>query len=98
MIVFGNLQNQFFSMKDVGKLSKARTANKRFGVMRGVCSRKVLREFESFVPVRTFAFPARTPSRQPLAAMREQQYGETDGNFRDKLSAVKVNLLIFFVI
>ena len=27
------------------------------GVMRGVCSRKVLREFESFVPVRAFAFP-----------------------------------------
>ena len=31
--------------------------NKRFGVMRGICSRKVLREFESLSPVRTFAFP-----------------------------------------
>ena len=27
-------------------------ANKRFGVSRGVCSRKVLREFESLSPVR----------------------------------------------
>ena len=26
---------------------KCRTPNKRFGVMRGVCSQKVLREFES---------------------------------------------------
>ena len=43
--------------------------NKRFGVMRGVCSRKVLWEFASLSPVRAFVFPARTPSRQPLGAM-----------------------------
>ena len=36
------------------KQIKARTPNKRFGVMRGVCSRKVLREFEtSFTSSRT---------------------------------------------
>ena len=32
-------------------------ANKRFGVSRGICSRKVLQEFESLSPVRAFAFP-----------------------------------------
>ena len=37
--------------------------NKRFGVSRGVCSRKVLREFESLSPVRTFAFPR--PNAKP---------------------------------
>ena len=45
---------------------KARTANKRFGVSRGVFSRKVLREFESLSPVRAFAFPrpnAKPPQR-----------------------------------
>ena len=50
---------------------KARTANKRFGVSRGVCSRKVLWEFESFVPVRIFAFPrphAKPPQRWRSAA------------------------------
>ena len=31
--------------------------NKRFGVSRGVTSRKVLREFESLSPVRTLVFP-----------------------------------------
>ena len=36
---------------------KARTHNKRFGVSRGVCSQKVLREFESLSPVRTLVFP-----------------------------------------
>ena len=38
-------------------------ANKRFGVSRGVCSRKVLREFESLSPVRAFAFPR--PNAKP---------------------------------
>ena len=37
--------------------------NKRFGVMRGVCSRKVLRKFESLSPVRAFAFPR--PNAKP---------------------------------
>ena len=38
-------------------------ANKRFGVMQGVCSRKVLREFESLSSVRAFAFPR--PNAKP---------------------------------
>jgi len=43
------------------KDKKRPAPNKQFGVMRGVCSQKVLREFESLSP-------ARTPSRQPLHA------------------------------
>jgi len=42
---------------------KCTAYNKRFGVMRGVCSQKVLQEFESFVPVRAFAFPR--PNAKP---------------------------------
>ena len=41
--------------------------NKRFGVSRGVCSWKVLREFESLSPVRTLVFPhphAKPPQRK----------------------------------
>ena len=37
-------------------------ANKRFGVSRGICSRKVLREFESFVARPSFCVPP--PERQ----------------------------------
>ena len=39
--------------------------NKRFGVSRGVTSRKVLWEFESLLPVRALVFsrPNETPSR-----------------------------------
>jgi len=44
-------------------ISRSRTHNKRFGVSRGVCSRKVLREFESLSPVRTFVFPR--PNAKP---------------------------------
>ena len=42
---------------------KKTAANKRFGVSRGVCSRKVLQEFESLSPVRTFVFPR--PNAKP---------------------------------
>ena len=59
--------------KDIGQ--NKTTANKRFGVMRGVCSQKVLREFELTVseakvcrPCEHLRSPARTPSRQPLGA------------------------------
>ena len=45
--------------------------NKRFGVMRGVCSQKVLREFESFAPVRAFAFP-RPPAKPPSVSGKRQ--------------------------
>jgi len=45
--------------------------NKRFGVMRGVCSQKVLREFESFAPVRAFAFPR--PNAKPPTVMCHRQ-------------------------
>ena len=44
-------------------MRKKAAANKRFGVMRGVCSRKVLREFESLSPVRALAFPR--PNAKP---------------------------------
>jgi len=37
--------------------------NKRFGVSRGVRSQKVLWEFESLSPVRTFVFPR--PNAKP---------------------------------
>jgi len=51
--------------------------NKRFGVMRGVCSQKVLREFESFVARPSFSVPP--PERQ--AANRWLQAGDsTVGN------------------
>ena len=57
---------------------KRRTPNKRFGVMRGVCSRKVLREFESFSPVRTFAFPRPNANPQTVgghaATERKRNY------------------------
>ena len=46
-------------------------ANKRFGVMRGVCSRKVLREFASLSPVRTFAFPR--PNAKPPTVRRNRR-------------------------
>ena len=42
---------------------KTPAPNKRFGVSRGVCSRKVLWEFESLSPVRAFAFPR--PNAKP---------------------------------
>jgi len=42
---------------------KRPAANKRFGVMWGVCSRKVLWEFESLSP-------ARTPSRRPSNCLK----------------------------
>jgi len=45
------------------KRQNALTANKRFGVRRGICSQKVLREFESLSPVRTFVFPR--PNAKP---------------------------------
>ena len=48
------------------KIIKMPACNKRFGVSRGVTSRKVLREFESLSPVRAFAFPrpnAKPPQR-----------------------------------
>ena len=45
--------------------------NKRFGVMRGVCSRKVLREIESLSPVRAFAFPR--PNAKPPTVGRHTQ-------------------------
>ena len=38
-------------------------ANKRFGVSRGVCSRKVLQEFENLSPVRALVFPR--PNAKP---------------------------------
>ena len=53
-------------------VKKRRTPNKRFGVMRGVCSRKVLREFESFVARPSFCVPP--PERQ--AANRWGQAGQ----------------------
>ena len=43
-------------------MRKKAAANKRFGVMRGVCSQKVLREFESFVAHPSFCVPP--PERQ----------------------------------
>ena len=48
---------------------KRRTPNKRFGVSRGVCSRKVLREFESLSPVRALAFPR--PNAKPPTVGRQ---------------------------
>ena len=45
------------------KTTKMPAGNKRFGVMRGVCSQKVLWEFESLSPVRAFAFPR--PNAKP---------------------------------
>ena len=47
--------------------------NKRFGVSRGVCSQKVLREFESFAPVRAFAFP-RPHAKPPTVKHNSQQF------------------------
>ena len=44
-------------------IDKMAAANKRFGVIRGVCSRKVLWEFENLSPVRAFAFPR--PNAKP---------------------------------
>ena len=38
--------------------------------MRGVCSRKVLREFESLSPVRAFAFPR--PNAKPPTVGRQR--------------------------
>ena len=50
----------------IGKQQDKKTAaNKRFGVSRGVCSRKVLREFESFVARPSFCVPP--PERQAAA-------------------------------
>ncbi len=46
-----------------------RTANKQFAVMRGVNSQKVLREFESLSPVRTFSFPALQQAAKPLCLL-----------------------------
>ena len=43
--------------------AKPTAPNKRFGVMRGVCSQKVSQEFESLSPVRAFAFPR--PNAKP---------------------------------
>jgi len=45
------------------KTNKKPAHNKRFGVRRGVHSRKVLREFESLSPVRAFVFPR--PNAKP---------------------------------
>ena len=45
------------------KTNKKPAHNKRFGVRRGVHSRKVLREFESLSPVRALAFPR--PNAKP---------------------------------
>jgi len=54
----------------IASVNKKAAPNKRFGVSRGVCSRKVLWEFESLSPVRAFVFPrphAKPPTvgRQP---------------------------------
>ena len=62
------------------KGTKMPADNKRFGVSRGVCSRKVLREFESFVPVRTFVFPR--PNAKP--PQRWLQVGESAVKVRRK--------------
>jgi hypothetical protein len=45
--MFKNLDMEIYYMMETP------APNKRFGVIRGVCSRKVLREFESLSPVRT---------------------------------------------
>ena len=49
--------------------AKPTAPNKRFGVMRGVCSQKVLREFASLSPVRAFAFPR--PNAKPPTVVRK---------------------------
>ena len=46
------------------------TYNKRFGVMRGVCSRKVLWKFENLSPVRTFVFPRPHAKPPPVGRKR----------------------------
>ena len=53
----------------------------RGGVSRGVCSRKVLREFESFAPVRAFVFPR--PNAKPPTVrgkLRTAQRNNETGN------------------
>jgi len=59
-----------------------RTPNKRFGVMRGVCSQKVLREFESFAPVRAFAFPR--PNAKPPTVGRNVAQLDTEVKIKKK--------------
>ena len=46
-----------------GQNNESTASNKRFGVSRGVCSQKVLRELESLSPVRALAFPR--PNAKP---------------------------------
>ena len=58
---------------------KTPAPNKRFGVMRGVCSQKVLREFESLSPVRAFAFP-RPNAKPPTVGCQLQ----TDKQYTNK--------------
>ena len=59
--------------------------NKRFGVMRGVCSQKVLREFESLSPVRAFAFPR--PNAKPPTV------GSNFGGQQKALSNNKIEII-----
>jgi len=53
--------------------------NKRVGVSRGVCSRKVLREFESLSPVRTDA--AERAKSHACMSFSESQGGNPKGSF-----------------
>ena len=53
----------FLNQTRITQKYKNTTANKRFGVSRGVCSRRVLREFESLSPVRALASPR--PNAKP---------------------------------
>ena len=58
--------------------NKCTAANKRFGVMRGVCSRKFLWEFESFVARPNFCVP---PPAEPPTVGRKQQTSQRDNNY-----------------
>ena len=69
---------------------KARTPNKRFGVMRGVCSQKVLREFESLSPVRALVFPH--PNAKPPTVGRQRTTSKKD--IKQILKSYVVTLII----
>jgi hypothetical protein len=64
--------------------TKWTTANKRFGVRRGVRPQKVLSGFESFTPVRTFVNPALRQAAATLCV----SWGQRSGQWRKNIEII----------
>ena len=82
---FSIFASEFMNMQSediiIASVNKKAAPNKRFGVSRGVCSRKVLREFESLSPVRAFVFP-RPNAKPPTVVCKRANVPEKEYELR----------------